>query len=145
MGKTWVVVADASRARIFSLSGPRDSLQEREDLAKPTARQHETDLTADLPGRSFDSAGEGRHAMEERTSPKQREAIEFSREIAERLEQARTRNELEGVVLIAAPAFLGLLRQHLGPELSKHVVLAIDKDLSRADRSEIVDHLPERV
>lgn len=144
MGKTWVVVAASSRARIFSLEGG-EALKELEDLTKPSARQHETDLTSDLPGRSFDSAGEGRHAMEEPTSPKHREAIEFSREVAARLDQARTRNELERLAIVAAPAFLGLLRQHFTPELAKAVVLEIDKDLSRADSTEIRDHLPKRI
>lgn len=145
MSKTWVVVAGSSRARIFTVSKPRGPLQEREDLTKPSARQHETDLTSDRPGRSFDSWGKGRHAYEEPTPPKAREALEFSREVADRLDTARARSELERLVLVAAPAFLGLLRQHLGPELKKHVVLEIDKDLSRADAREIRAHLPERL
>lgn len=46
-------------------------MEELEGLKHPASRAHERDLISDRPGRSFDSFGSGRHAMEEEVSLKQ--------------------------------------------------------------------------
>ena len=43
----WVLVADNSRARIFSAEKPASDLQEIRDLTHPEARLHEGDLVTD--------------------------------------------------------------------------------------------------
>ena len=47
---TWVLVADNSRARIFSSDKPASVLQEIQDLTHPEARLHEGDLVTDRGG-----------------------------------------------------------------------------------------------
>lgn len=143
MEKTWIVVADASRARLLVRTGKGGSLEEPEDLVHPEGRMPDRDIVSDRPGRSFDSAGEGRHAMEPRTDPGQEAAQEFAREVADVLEGHRAKGDFQRLILIAAPRFLGMLRDHLGKDTRRLVDGELDKDLVRADLEEILRHLPE--
>ena len=69
MKSTWIVVAESARARIFTMSGIGGKLQEITDLSHPESRLHDTELSSDLPGRTFDIQGQGRHGMEPATDP----------------------------------------------------------------------------
>ncbi len=142
MEKMWVLVAESSRARLFETDRAHGPLRELEDFVHPAARQHERELNTDLPGRTFDSAGQGRHAMEEPTRPKVSEAEEFARQLAARLEDARTEHCYARLGLIAAPAFLGLLRQHLSAETQKLVSFTLDKNLAHMETDQIGAHIP---
>lgn len=141
----WIAVANAARARVLQADSPTGELHEVASYVHPAARLHEQELTSDLPGRSFDSAGEGRHAMEEPHSPKEHEADKFAQELAERLEQGRTRHLYQRLILIAGPAFLGRLRKHLSAEAAACVTLELDKDLTQTDLAALRRHLPERL
>jgi protein required for attachment to host cells len=143
MLKTWVVVADRARARIFSASTPKGPLTELEDLVLPEARSHERDLTSDRPGRAFDSGGTGRHAMEAPTSAKQQAALSFARTIAERVESARLTGNCQQLVLVAPPDFLGHLKKQLGAQCAKLLTRQISKNLTQLRVDDIRSHLPK--
>ncbi len=143
MAKTWVVVADSTRARIFRTETARDPLEELETLTHPEARMHDRDLPHALPGRSFDRAGHGRHTMENPTDPKKVEAVFFAKRIAHHVDAARARNAFQHLILVAAPAMLGLLRDKLARETLKQVVLEVDKNLVKERPEVIRSHLPE--
>jgi len=145
MTNTWVLVAESSRAKIFEVRGPGGALVELEDLTHPASRQHEQDITSDLPGRAYDSQGGQRHKMEEPTSPKHQEAVVFSRQLAEHLEAARADGAFDQLVLVAPPAFMGLLREQLSPELARHVGAEVAKNLVLHDVNDIRDHLPRHL
>lgn len=136
-----VVVAEQSRARLFIRDRVRKVFRELEDLANPEARLHEQDLVSDRPGRSFDSKGDNRHAMEMKTGPAKQVAIRFAKDICKRLEAMRS--DYEKLILVAPPQFLGLLRDNLPDTLKKEVVREIDKDLVRKDTREIEKYLRE--
>ena len=142
MSKTWVVVAESSRAKVFELEEQGKGLREVENLTHPASRQHEQEMTSSLPGRSFDSLGGQRHVMEEPTSPKHQEAIVFSKQIAARLEAARSAGEFDKLVLMAAPAFLGLLREALSAPTAKLVAAEVHKNLVLHDTNDIRAHVP---
>jgi protein required for attachment to host cells len=141
MSATWVIVADASRARIFEKSGTSKEIHERETFSHPESRLHERDLTSDLPGRAFDSEGAGRHAMGAKHDPKQNETLEFARQLAEHIEKARSEKRFGHLNIIAAPAMLGDLRDALSDETRKLVTTEIDKDLTQHSIEDIQQHL----
>ena len=136
--KTWVLVAESSRARLFARSG--NQLEEVEDFTHPAARARNRDLDSDKPGRSF-GAGAVRHAMEPQHASHRSEAEAFARELVERLETGRGKGDFTHVVLIAPPEFLGLLRHAMHGELSRLVVQSVDKNLVHAQPADILDHL----
>jgi protein required for attachment to host cells len=144
MAITWILLANSSRARVCESDGPKLPLREVADFTHPESRMHEQELTSDLPGRAFDSGGEGRHAMGQSVEPKQQHAIQFAKEIADYLEAARNEAAFSRLYVIAAPAFLGLLRQHYSASLASLVTGEVDKDLTSLNLNEVEQYLPFR-
>ena len=145
MVKTWVLVADSTRARIFSADKNTGPITEFETLAHPEGRLHEQHMTSDLPGKHGNGTGLGRHGMGDQTEPKRQEQIYFAKRIAERLEQGRTKGDYGNLIIVAAPTLLGLLRDHLSSSTSKLVAHQLDKNLARLNARDIRGHLPERL
>ncbi len=138
---TWIVVANRSVARLMKYERPGQPLTELETITHPPGRLHEGDLVSDKPGRAFDSQGQGRHAETTDVLPSEHEADKFAVEVAERLRMARVEHECDALVLIAAPAFLGTLRDHLDDATRKLVIQEIDKNLAHHDASQIQQQL----
>ena len=138
---TWVVVADSSRGKIFVQDTHGNALQERVDLIHPGARLRGEKLTSDRSGRHTGAYGQGSHVFDARTEAKEHEVETFAKEIAERLETGRTSGQFQKLVLMAPPAFLGVLREQLGDEVRKLVVEEIAKDLVTHSADEVRKHL----
>lgn len=142
MRKTWVVVADNSRARIFTVETPSSPLIEIDSIVHPEARMHDRDITSDLPGRGAGSGG-SRHSYETETDAKDHENMEFARRIAGFLDDARKNDMFKLLVIIAAPGLLGNLRAELNDQTQKMVILELAKNLSQLSAAEIRKHMPE--
>lgn len=143
MKTTWVLVADSSRARVFEATTSRGEMQEIDAFVHTESRLREQDLTADLPGRAFDSHGQGRHAMGAKRSPKQQEHFNFASQLDHYLDDARKQNRFDQLIIAAPPEFLGLLRSGLTNSTAKRVKAFIDKDLTRETPTHIRTYLPE--
>lgn len=63
--------------------------------------------------------------------------------IVTRLHLARTENLYDGLVLVAPPKLLGLLRSSLNGATTKWVVGSLDKDLAASEEKELAKHLGE--
>ena len=85
MGQFRIIVADSARARLFDADPKTRTIAEIGALVHPESREKDLDLTTDKGGRTFDSAGEGRHAMSPHTSAHKLEADVFARELADHL------------------------------------------------------------
>ena len=74
MKLTWLIVADNSKARIFSVDSRMGPITEIESIVHTEARLHEQNMTSDLPGRGNGKKGAG-HAYQDEISPKDQENI----------------------------------------------------------------------
>lgn len=159
---TWVVVADEARARFFALrdnSGayrgseaypssrpaPKGALEEVVSLSNAAARLSDADLETDRPGSTADRKGDAMHAYEPANGVRDVEAQRFAREVAAELEQALHKGQMERFYLMAAPDFLGLLREAMGKGLEDALVADQAKDFSARSPEEIRAALPERL
>ncbi|MER2530552.1 MAG: host attachment protein [Candidatus Competibacter sp.] len=141
MSATWVLIADGSRARLFSVEKALAPLREIQSLINPEGRAKTRDLVSDRQGRS---PGNGPN-MDYDVAPKQQLAIQFAREISEQLRRGRVGGLFRKLYIAAAPAFLGLLRRHLDAKTAGLVVETVSKDLTRLASKQIRRHLPERL
>ena len=142
MPTTWILIADGAKARVLAQDKAFEQLKpafEQEEFTGTTAQSKE--IASDRPGRSFDSGGQGRHAMEPPTDPQRYAKYEFARELAERLEDAVHARRFEALVLIAAPKTLGDLRELLPEAVKAKVVAEIDKDLTKVPLRDLPKHL----
>lgn len=126
---TYIVVADAARARIFT----RDALKlvEQESLVHAEGRLHEGDLVTDRGGEVHEStATTSRSSGEEGAATNHQDEI-FAKQVSERLYRARVENAMEKLILVAPPRFLGRLRDKLDGPSSKLIIHSLAKDLSK--------------
>ncbi|GIX13808.1 MAG: host attachment protein [Paracoccaceae bacterium] len=141
--ETWILVADATSARLFRTRARHEPLQPVPGHALNTEIPPARELEDDRPGRTFDRFGAGRHAKEPRTDPVRVEKQRFAHRVAELLDADRRHNRFERLILVAPPQFLGDLRASLPEETRALVSAEIDKDYTRLDPEELRERLDE--
>jgi protein required for attachment to host cells len=142
MTETWVVVADAARARILRLERASGRLEALAEERHDESRAKASELMADRPGRSLDSShAGGRHAMEPHTDPKAVERQRFARQLAAELDRAAQAGRFQDLVLVAAPGMLGELRAALSDHVATRVRQEIGKDLAGLELPQLQAHL----
>jgi protein required for attachment to host cells len=137
----WVLAANGAGYRIFSHGKKFAPLEEVKHLDWPTGRLPARELLSDRPGRSYDSRGVGRHAMEPRNDAHAEEEIHLAREIAQTLSDGHRMGAYSRLVVIAAPRLLGYLRESLPGQVQQLVTAEIDKDLTAYDAGQLTDWL----
>lgn len=138
--KVCVLVANSARARFFMQESP-NKLTEVETLIHPESRMKDSDLVTSQQGRSFESVGSHRHAMEPPVSPHKHESIVFAKQVCDQLESFRQKGAFDRLYLIAAPSFLGLIRQNMHHALQDIVKSEIDKDMTHLTPADIAKYL----
>jgi protein required for attachment to host cells len=148
MATTWIVSANAGRARVFAQAAPVDPLQEINDMVSPTAREPERDIETDRLGQR--SASKSRHNVGQATTPsgyqpnqtpRQHEAQLFARDLVHFLQQAKNEGRFAELCLVASPEFLGVLRGELDANLEKAVSVEIDKDFTQLGPQQLLERL----
>lgn len=129
MPNTLVLVAESSRAKLYTVENRRAPFIELDALVHPESRAHEGDLVADRAGSDGGTNGQGRHIIDNKHTAKDNEALIFAKDLASRLDSGRNKGEFNRVVLVAAPAFLGVLRDNLSKEVLGMVSRQVDKNL----------------
>lgn len=133
-----VVVADEYRAILYARDTRTGPLRKLRTLTNETARMKTGDLISDRGGRSFDSHGQGRHTMGgERDSPQQHSARSFARDIADIIAAESHKGLCRGYAVVAAPRFLGLLRQEFATAVRDAPYATVDKDVVGKDAAVI--------
>jgi protein required for attachment to host cells len=141
MLNTWVVVADSSRARFFILESRDEPLREIDDMIHAEGRLRAQDELSDRQGGIAGGHGQGDHTFEAPTDVKHQDAVRFAHQIGEKLEHGRVNGDYEELILVAPPAFLGVLRQCLNGHILKLVGQSFDKNLVAMDEAAIREHI----
>jgi len=145
-----VVVADQSEAKFYDLKLRPKALQLIGRLLDPQAHLHDRDFKSDRPGRVFDHAplsggrrgATAHHATGGERRPRRHEAELFARRIADQLERGQRNGDFDAVIILAGPAFLGLLRDAISDAVRSLVVAEVTKDLVHQGAREVIEHLP---
>jgi len=138
---TWVVVADGARAKVYLNDGPGKGLAEVPGTGLEGSHAPTREINADRPGRTFDRAGEGRHAKEPPTDPHREAKRKFARQVAELLQDGLNRGAYDRLVLVAPPQALGDLRGQLGKGVQAKVSGELGKDLTHLSVHELPAHI----
>ncbi len=148
-----IVVADQSEARFYDLEHFDSPLRLVGKLTDPKAHLHDRDFKSDRPGRVFDRApAEGQrrgavahHGTGGERSPRKHEAQLFAAQIAEELKVSASGGQFDRLIVMAGPAFLGLLRSAMPPGLKSTVIAEVPKDLIHEPGSAIRSHLSREI
>ena len=142
MSRIRIVVADQAEAIFYDAPSLEARPTEVGRISDPIAHQHDRELASDRPGRSYESVGGARHAIERENAPRWQEAVRFARRISCRLDDALRKGEFDELIVVAGPPFLGLIRSELSRPARDRVVHEIRKDLVHGPVEALRRHLP---
>lgn len=133
---TLILVLDGAKMLLLRNDGDEKyavlSTLGEEVMPSPLAAAQGTDA----PGRSFSSMGDRRSAYGE-TDWHQQDEDRFAERAAGRLRHAASEHEC-GIVVIAPPHTLGVLRKHYGAAVEQRLIAEIAKDLAGHVTDDIV-------
>jgi protein required for attachment to host cells len=148
----WILVCDASRARLLRTTSKNRGLVMIEAFEHRESRAHVRDLMADAHGRKpvgpvpasrayGPGGGHGRPGAEPDTDAKEVEAQKFARELAGMLEKRLNEHAYDQLIIAAPPHFLGTVRNAVSTQVAKHIEATIDKDFTGLELHDLADRL----
>ncbi|MBI5612536.1 MAG: host attachment protein [Gammaproteobacteria bacterium] len=139
METTWILVANASHARLFNLEAP-ESLALVKEFSHPQSRERASDLVTDKPGHYQSDGGKhGTFSPEE--TPKREEMERFAQHLAHELDHQRAAGHYQHLILVASPAFLGALNGSLNHHVKALVRESIGKDYVHEKPGDLLRHI----
>lgn len=144
MTTTWILVASASEAKLYANKGISKGLEKIAAFDHPDSRKKASDLVSDRPGH-MQSAGNGHGAHQPATDPKQHVYETFARKIARHIEQGRTGNLYQRLIVAAEPRFRGLLNNTFSAQVRSLISESLDKDYTKATQKELSGHLEKYI
>ena len=138
MATTWILVGDASRARIFAFEKEDGPWTVVERIEHPLGRARTSDLVSDRAGRTG-SGGVGSRTppLESHMDPAEQESHRFAEKLCHVLRKGCDEHRYARLVLVAPPRFLGYLRGVLREPVARHVVASFDKDYTQIGEKEL--------
>ena len=136
----WVVVCDGKKALVLENAGDEEylNLKTREVYEQPDLKTR--DIGTDAPGRTMNSIGGQRSAMDQ-TDWHDQEEQRFLHNLLGRLDAALNQGQTKSLIVVAPPRALGVLRPAYSHALRAAVRGEIDKDLVKLPVPEIERHL----
>ena len=152
MDSTWIVSANAGRARIFAQHRGADALEEINDMVNAPAREPVRATETDALGQRVDGRGRpganaptSENGYQPHQTPAQHQEERFARDVAHFLIHAHDEGRFKELCVFAAPGFLGVLRREMKDKLAGAIKLEIDKDYTRENAEDLRRHVQERL
>ena len=143
MKRQWILLANASHARLLSRDSATDPLVPLATLEHPKSRLKASQLADDRPGHEATDNSSGGNRYEPRSDVRRKEHQRFAREIAQRLDAGLASGQFSVLWIFASSPFLGELKAQLSDAVNKRVHLALDSDLTALGLAEIEQRLLE--
>ena len=141
----FIVVADASRARIFAQDRHAATPQLVDELDNPDGRRPTRDLVSDRPGWRGNHPTNWAQTKSQRTDPQEVEEVRFSRELSQYMEDVIDEGRCSTMSLILAPSLMGHVRKLLSKRVEERVVHEESMDLKNLPTRELEERLREMV
>jgi protein required for attachment to host cells len=139
----WILVANASDARVFSMSSAKSGLLRVIEKDQPISRLKVREVVTDKPGRIFSSKFQIKHGLAAEEDPRERITRMFAKELAQMLERLYAKQRFDELVLVAEPSFMGKLKGYLSKNIASRVAMTVNKDLTHFSDREVAAHLEE--
>ena len=140
MAITWILVANASLAKLYANMGPNKGLTLVKEMIHPESRQKNSDLVTDRAG-SMPGVGNGSGSKIPQTTPKEHEAKVFAQEIAQELYRGRANNAFARAIVCAPPAFMGMLNGVLDSPTAQLITDRFEKDYTKTSEPVLRERL----
>lgn len=130
MKTEWILIANASTARLYGRTSPEQDLELQGEYSHPSSRLKASQLSSDRPGHEASDHSSAGTRFEPRTDLHRKELQRFAAELADRLEQGLDSGEYDSLRLFASNPFLGQLMERLSPRVTQHVRMVHASDLT---------------
>jgi protein required for attachment to host cells len=142
-----IVVADERQANFFDTYNLNGPLTPRGSVQNSKGGLKDTDLETDRAGRRFGGGAQSNgpahhHGVNGERSTERHDVELFAKEVASKIDHARTQKEFDKLLLVAPPKMLGLLRQSLPSQAHSMLAGEITKDLVRHGPEAILKLIP---
>jgi protein required for attachment to host cells len=137
--KTWVLIADGARARIFVKGYKKLDHVMNQDFVGDNLK--DSAVGSSKPGRGYESMNPTRHAYQPRTDWHQHQKELFAKELCEVLEKATEHSEFDELVIISPPKTLGDIRGNLSKQTLAKVTAEVPKDITKLTEHELLNYL----
>ncbi len=146
MTKTWILVANARRARCFERGALNGPLSELADFVFPHARLGGEASAGDISGDAGKGHGRTGHAgtqFEPRTETNAKEMHSFARQLADFLNKGVAAQRCDRLALIASSAMLGEVKPFLSAAANKILHRSVASDLTHYQNAELKQRVNE--
>jgi protein required for attachment to host cells len=160
MQTTWIISANAGRARFYSESDPAQPLQEIEDMVNTAVRLRVLETESDKFGptaatnsghniggtQGVGFAHNGKVGAPNKTyqpahTPAEQEAEQFAKDISHYLTEAHQAGRFQQLVISASPQFLGALRSFIDPHIKPLIKFELNKDYTHFSPQQLREQL----
>src|SRR4051812_36516714 len=130
----WIMVAHRANALLLKSSGKRGDLSVIRQFDFPEGRRQNREIDTDAKGSRYSAtAGRGnasqgsapshqmKHGLDPQVEASEHIADIFAKELATILDEGRTKNEFDEVILVAEPGFLGKIRRFLNKQTAQRI------------------------
>jgi len=146
MNNVWVLVCDAARGRIFSVSGENAEWRPVHSFRHDSARSKSSELVTDREGRRTSVGGSSHHnALAPSSSLKEQGERQFAHELSAFLEHEAQMHRFHRWVLVAPPQMLGMIKGVLSSTLAVRLMRSVDKDLTEFGEAELEERLHDAI
>jgi protein required for attachment to host cells len=141
--RTWILIADGSRATVFETTGPAHGLHAVEGMTFHGDHAATHAIMSDRTGRTHASVGPGRSAIEAKSDPHRELKKTFAQQLTEVLARGLEQKSYDRLIIVAPPTTLGDMRAALPAAVRAKVSGEVAKDLTKIPSSELAAHLQE--
>jgi protein required for attachment to host cells len=137
----WILVANASRARLFAT----DERAQRWDLREEFLHRESRLQTRELKNQPDNPNAGTLHKPRPENEPNGRQELEhdrFARQLAQRLERGLNDHAYERLVVAAPPEFLGRLRKMISHRVHQRLMLDLRADYVNVPPRELPERIP---
>lgn len=145
MRTTWILIANASEARLFQAEKNTKNLTLLEEFKHPESREKTLDLISDIGGRYRNPGFAPGGLYQEPTPPKELEAERFAHELAVKLNKGRNLNQFHDLIVIAPPHFQGLLSRFCNSHVKMLITHIFHKDYTKLKPHELPQYLNGKI
>ena len=139
--KKLLLVADGARGRLFEMSDQTKKYVEVQDFINPEAHLSQKEFANDVQGRSFDSSGQGRHSMQNKSDSKEKSKEQFAYQLVDYLANKNSLEKINQITIVAPSKFMGYMNAKLCKSNISPVTKKIIKDISDLSTAEINKYL----
>ncbi len=137
--KTWFLVADGTKARVFESEGPKTSWECVEEWRDDDARAPARELGADRPVRGR-KIGSGQNYAIETPSEHDKAEAAFIRQCADFINASARKGAFDQLALAAPPRALGEFRKRLSADAAGKYISVLDKDLTNLSDHDLLKY-----